>query len=192
MTLTKEKLIAWLIFFLIGMHLVIVAKTPLEIKIIHDDTGSTAQIHRASCIEPFKTVDINIPDLKCAIIENSLIHFSHNKKLQKLKLESLDGKKTSISPLFYSIDIYPLDFKELQNKINDSITNKTDFQYRCEQTICFMYGVMLIAISFSVFIPKEYRLTKKSKRRIDGALFYVAVIACAIFFFACIYFYNPL
>ena len=182
MIITKEKLIIWLIFFLIGMHLTIIGKTPLELNITHDDTGSTAQIHRASCIEPFKTVDINIPNLKCAVIENSLIHFGRNKRLQKLKLVSLDGRKASLSPLFYSIDIYPLDFKELQNNINDSITNKTDFQYRCsEQTICFMYGVMFIAISFIPFVPKKYRITKKSKRRIEDALFYICIIAVAIF-----------
>ena len=181
MKLTKERLIVWLILFLIGVHLAIIGKTPLELKIIHDDTGSTVQIHRASCIEPFKTVDINIPNLKCAVIENSLIHFGRKKRLQKLKLESLDGKKTSLSPLFYSIDIYPLDFKGLQDKINDSITNKTDFQYSCEQTICFMYGVMFIAMSFILFIPKKYRLTKKSKRRIEDALFYIGIIAVVIF-----------
>lgn len=188
---TKEKLIVWLILVLIGMHFVIIGKTPLELKIIHDYTGSTAQIHRASCIEPFKTVDINIPDLKCAVIEKSLIPLKRGRKLYKIELESFDGKRTSISPVFYSIDNLFLDCNELQDKINDSITNKTDFQYRSEQTLCFTFGVIFTAMSFIIFVPNKHRITKKSKRRIEDALFYIAIIAVVIFFFAFIYF-SPL
>lgn len=158
----KAGLILYLsIFILIGFYFMVMGILPVEIKIKTVDNVATAQIHRKSMMPPFKDININMPNVKLAIVTSS--RTSKGGTTYRVELEAYNGQRFPITT-YYSSG-YSSKAK-LQDKINEAIQNKSDFNYTVRQTFMIFFGLIFMLIpSFMMYVTiKKGPATSTLKR----------------------------
>ena len=160
-----------LIFILIGLYFFLVGFFPVKIEINPTSAGTQAQIHRKSMIPPFKTIDIFIPNVKQAVITTS--RTSKGGTTYRVELEDFKGYRFPITTYFSS----GYNSKaNLQDRINVSISNRTDFRHTFTQPFFTLFGsifiiiplIMLIAVkktqnnTYQQSRPRQYQVPKET------------------------------
>jgi len=148
-------LIVILAFFFVGLYLFFSGLFPIKIEISHYFSDeSIAKIHKKSTLPPFKDIEITVRNLKQAIIGKN-IDIRHTKRgrsyevyTYRVELESYDG---TIVPVTNMYDSNYDSKQQLSFKINESIKEKTPFEYTITQHIQSIVGVCLIAVSLIFF-----------------------------------------
>lgn len=136
-----------LIFILIGLYFFLVGFFPVKVEINPTSVGTQAQIHRKSMIPPFKTIDIFIPNVKQAVITTS--RTSKGGTTYRVELEDFKGYRFPITTYFSS----GYNSKaNLQDRINVSITNRTDFRHTFPQPFFTLFGSIFIIIPLIMLI----------------------------------------
>lgn len=136
------------IFILIGFYFTLTGCLPVEVKIKTVDDVATAQIHRKSMMPPFKDININMPNVKLAIVTSS--RSSKGGTTYRVELEAYNGQRYPIT--FYYSSGYSSKAK-LQDKINEAIQNKSDFNYTVRQIFMIFFGLIFMLIpSFIMYV----------------------------------------
>jgi len=138
----KAGLILYLSFFILaGLYFTVNGSLPIEIKISNSNNVTTAQIHRKSVIPPFKDININMPNVKLAVVTSS--RSSKGGTTYRVELEAYNGQRFPIT--YYYSSGYSSKAK-LQDKINLAIQNKSDFSYTVRQTFMIIFGLIFMLI----------------------------------------------
>ncbi|WP_413853582.1 hypothetical protein [Candidatus Ruminimicrobium bovinum] len=138
----KAGIILYLsIFILIGFYCTLIGCLPVKIKINNVNDVATAQIHKKSVVPPFKDVNINISNLKLAVVTSS--RSSKGGTTYRVELETYNGQRYPVT--FYYSSGYSSKAK-LQDKINEAIRNKTDFDYTVRQVFMIIFGLIFMSI----------------------------------------------
>jgi len=149
-TLTKTSKIAislyLSIFIFTGLYFTINGCLPIKIKINNIDNVATAQIHRKSILPPFKDVNINMPNVKLAVVTSS--RSSKGGATYRVELEAYNGQRFPVTN-YYSSG-YTSKAK-LQDKINSAIQNKSDFDYIVRQPFMIVFGLIFMLIPSIMF-----------------------------------------
>ena len=115
---------------------------PVKIKIKTIDNVTIAQIHRKSMLPPFKDININMPNVKLAVITSS--RTSKGSTTYRVELEAYNGQRF---PVTYYYSSGYLSKANLQDKINDAIQRKSDFDYIVRQPFMAFFGFIFMLIS---------------------------------------------
>ena len=134
------------IFIFIGLFFTVNGCLPIKIKINNIDNVATAQIHRKSILPPFKDVNINMPNVKLAVVTSS--RSSKGGATYRVELEAYNGQRFPITN-YYSSG-YTSKAK-LQDKINSAIQNKSDFDYIVRQPFMIVFGLIFMLIPSIMF-----------------------------------------
>ena len=138
----KAGLILYLsIFIFVGLYFLLNGSMPVEVKISNVNNVTTAQIHRKSIIPPFKDININMPNVKLAVITSS--RTSKGGTTYRVELEAYNGQRFPIT--YYYTSGYSSK-ANLQDKINFAIQNKTDFHYVVRQYFMMIFGFIFMLI----------------------------------------------
>jgi len=130
------------LFLLIGLYAFFIGAIPVKVEISPASMGSQAQIHRISAIPPFKTIDIMIPYVKQAIITSS--RTSKGGTTYRVELEDFKGYRYPVT-LFYSSGYGHK--ARLQDTINNSIRNRTEYKNTFRQPFFMLFGLFFILVS---------------------------------------------
>ena len=139
-----------LIFILIGLYFFFLGFLPITVEINTTSMGSHAQIHRISMIPPFKSVDIMIPNVKQAIITAS--RGSKGGTNYRVELEDFKGYRYPVT--FYYSSGYNSKAR-LQDTINDSIRNRTEYKNTFRQPFFMLFGFIFIFVSVIMLKAKK-------------------------------------
>ena len=135
------------IFVFVGLYFTLMGCLPVEIKINNVNNVAAAQIHKKSIMPPFKDVNINVPNVKLAVLTTS--RTSKGGTTYRVELETYNGQRYPIT--FYYSSGYTSKTK-LQDKINEAIKNKTDFNYTARESFMIIFGLIFMLIpSFMIF-----------------------------------------
>ena len=129
------------IFIFIGLYFTVNGCLPIKIKINNIDNVATAQIHRKSILPPFKDVNINMPNVKLAVVTSS--RSSKGGATYRVELEAYNGQRFPITN-YYSSGYTSK--ARLQDKINSAIQNKSDFDYIVRQPFMIFFGLIFMLI----------------------------------------------
>ena len=129
------------IFILTGFYFMLMGILPVKIKIKTIDNVSTAQLHRKSMLPPFKDVNINMPNVKLAVVTSS--RSSKGSTTYRVELEAYNGQRFPVT--YYYSSGYSSKAK-LQDKINNAIQNKSDFDYIVRQPFMIFFGFLFTLI----------------------------------------------
>jgi hypothetical protein len=148
-------LIVIVAFFFVGLYLFFSGLFPIKIEISHYFSDeSIAKIHKKSTLPPFKDIEITVRNLKQAII-GTHIDTRHTKRgrsyqvyTYRVELESSDG---TIVPVTNMYDGNYASKQQLSFKINESIKEKTPFEYTISQSVQSVVGVCLIVVALIFF-----------------------------------------
>lgn len=130
------------IFILVGFYFMLMGILPVKIKIKTIDNVTIAQIHRKSMLPPFKDININMPNVKLAVITSS--RTSKGSTTYRVELEAYNGQRF---PVTYYYSSGYLSKANLQDKINDAIQRKSDFDYIVRQPFMAFFGFIFMLIS---------------------------------------------
>ena len=145
-----------LLFSLMGLYSFLLGLSPVKVEINSTGTESQAQIHRKSMIPPFKTIDIMVSNVKQAIITSS--RSSKGAINYRIELEDFKGYRYPITAYYSS------GYKSkanLQDRINDSIRNRTEYKNTFRQPFFIFFGLFFIFISVITF-KVEKKINKKT------------------------------
>ena len=137
-----------LFFILIGLYFFFVGLSPVKVEINPTSMGSQAQIHRKSMIPPFKDINIMIPNLKQAVITTS--RSSKGGTTYRVELEDFKGYRYPVTA-YYSSGYESK--ARLQDTINNSIRNRTEYKNTFRQPFFIFFGLIFIFVS--VIMLKE-------------------------------------
>lgn len=129
------------IFILVGFYFTLMGILPVKIKIKTIDNVTIAQLHRKSMLPPFKDVNINMPNVKLAVITSS--RTSKGSTTYRVELEAYNGQRF---PVTYYYSSGYLSKAKLQDKINSAIQNKSDFDYIVRQPFMIFFGLLFMLI----------------------------------------------
>ena len=130
------------IFILVGFYFMLMGILPVKIKIKTIDNVTIAQIHRKSMLPPFKDININMPNVKLAVITSA--RTSKGSTTYRVELEAYNGQRF---PVTYYYSSGYLSKANLQDKINDAIQRKSDFDYIVRQPFMAFFGFIFMLIS---------------------------------------------
>lgn len=130
------------IFILVGFYFMLMGILPVKIKIKTIDNVTIAQIHRKSMLPPFKDININMPNVKLAVVTSS--RTSKGSTTYRVELEAYNGQRF---PVTYYYSSGYLSKAKLQDKINDAIQRKSDFDYIVRQPFMAFFGFIFMLIS---------------------------------------------
>lgn len=130
------------IFILVGFYFMLMGILPVKIKIKTIDNVTIAQIHRKSMLPPFKDININMPNVKLAVVTSS--RTSKGSTTYRVELEAYNGQRF---PVTYYYSSGYLSKANLQDKINSAIQNKSDFDYIVRQPFMAFFGFIFMLIS---------------------------------------------
>lgn len=130
------------IFILVGFYFMLMGILPVKIKIKTIDNVTIAQIHRKSMLPPFKDININMPNVKLAVVTSS--RTSKGSTTYRVELEAYNGQRF---PVTYYYSSGYLSKANLQDKINSAIQNKLDFDYIVRQPFMAFFGFIFMLIS---------------------------------------------
>ena len=147
------------LFFIIGLYAFIIGVFPISVEINSTSSGSQAQIHRKSMIPPFKDINIMIPNLKQAVITTS--RSSKGGTTYRVELEDFKGYRYPITA-FYSSGYKSK--ANLQDRINDSIRNRTEYKKTFRQPFFIFFGLFFIFVSLLVLKAKN-KINKTTQQK---------------------------
>ena len=146
------------LFLLIGLYAFFIGVSPVKVEINSTSAGSQAQIHRKSMIPPFKDINIMIPSLKQAIITSS--RTSKGGTTYRVELEDFKGYRYPVTA-FYSSGYNSKAI--LQDRINDSIRNRSEYKNTFRQPFFIFFGLVFMFVS--VIILKVANKTNKNTQQ---------------------------
>ena len=139
-----------LVFVLLGVYFVLFGIFPVTLEIVPTEMGMQGHIHRKAMFPPFKNVDIIIPNLKQASINSS--RSSKGQTTYRVELEDFQGYRFPITSVFssgYSSKV------RLQDRINDTIRNRTEFRYSFNQVFFTLFGGFFIIVSLMSLVAAK-------------------------------------
>ncbi len=132
-----------LIFILIGLYFLLIGFSPVRVEIIPTKKGMEAQIRRIS-------TNIVISNLKQAVITTS--RSSKGGTTYRVELEDFKGYRYPIT-FFYSSGYESK--ARLQDTINNSIRNRTEYKNTFRQPFFILFGLIFIFVSVITFKAKK-------------------------------------
>ena len=132
---SKENLTLLIMLSILGLYLIFVFLSPMKVEIIPTETEMQAHIYKRSVLHPFK--DEFVPNVITATINSK----------RQVELKDTQGHRHQVtSRFFYSYDTE----YALQDKINNSIQNRTPF--KCTMRPVYIYVIVfLLALIFFAF-----------------------------------------
>ena len=143
MKTSKENLTLLIMLTILGLYLTFIFLSPMKIEIVPTETEMQAHIYKRSVLHPFKDEFIS-----------NVISASINSKGQ-VELKDAQGHRyPATSRFFYSYDSE----YTLQDKINNSIKNRTHFKYTMRPAYIYVIVILLALIFFSFSKVLFYKL----------------------------------
>ena len=131
----------WSLFLTAGILVFLWGVLPRTIEIDPTGVEITAQLHKRSVFPPFKKEVVFVSNVKQAVITKA----TRRKRIPffAVELETFNGEKTPITINFWGFLLK----QRLENQINNSIQNRTNFKKTFIDIYLLICGILLILIS---------------------------------------------
>jgi hypothetical protein len=121
------------------------------------ETQVNAYLHRRSTWPPFKNIDDVVPNVKQAVMTTNYGKYLNS---YAVELETYNSKyNKSIKDYSY----LPYFAKNLQNKINEAIQNKTSFTITFRETSSVVAGLLFILAGISMLLYNSLKTKYKEQ-----------------------------